>query len=466
MNGIRVRLTANFMIVIIFTVAILEILLIYIVRQNYYSSLEGSLSNQIKICTEMYTKYFSDTSLQDNVLYNVDAFWNQSNAEVQIVDKNGNIVMDSQGSIAQEMKGTDIEEALIGKTGVWVGYLNGQKVMAVANPLKSDEQIVGALRFIASLSAVDQDIVKTEEIFILIGLFVILIVGSISVFLANTITVPLQEVTTVAQRMAAGNFQIKSRKTRDDEIGKLSDTLNYLADEIVKKEQLKNDFISSVSHELRTPLTSIKGWAITLQNESFQQKEMLNDGLNIISKESERLTQMVEELLDFSKFVSGRIKLNAKDVNLVNLFEHLRKQLTPRAVRENIDFTVDYPENMPNIYSDANRLKQLFINILDNAFNFNHPEGYVHFKAEVQEEGFKFTISDNGCGIAADELPMVKEKFYKGKSSHSKNGIGLSICEEIVNLMGGKLEISSELNKGTDVVITLPKGERPDASYV
>ncbi|TEB16826.1 Alkaline phosphatase synthesis sensor protein PhoR [Pelotomaculum sp. FP] len=463
MKGIRVRLTANFMIVIIFTVAILEMLLIYIVRQNYYSSLEGSLSNQIKICTEMYTKYFSDTSLQDNVLYNVDAFWNQSNAEVQIVDKNGNIVMDSQGSIAQEMKGNDIEEALTGKTGVWVGYLNGQKVMAVANPLKSDNQIVGALRFIASLSAVDQDIVKTEEIFILIGLFVILIVGSISVFLANTITVPLQEVTTVAQRMAAGNFQIKSRKTRDDEIGKLSDTLNYLADEIVKKEQLKNDFISSVSHELRTPLTSIKGWAITLQSESFQQKEMLNDGLNIISKESERLTQMVEELLDFSKFVSGRIKLNAEDVNLVNLFEHLRKQLTPRAVRENIDFTVDYPENMPNIYSDANRLKQLFINILDNAFNFNHPGGYVHFKAEVQEEGFKFTISDNGCGIAADELPMVKEKFYKGKSSHSKNGIGLSICEEIVNLMGGKLEISSELNKGTDVVITLPKGERPDA---
>lgn len=462
-KSIRVRLTANFVIVIIFTVAILETLLIYIVRQNYYSSLEGSLNNQINICAEMYTKYFSDTSLQDNVLYNVDAFWNQSNAEVQIVDRNGNIIMDSQGSIAQEMTGKDIEEALTGKTGVWVGYLNGQKVMAVANPLISDDQIAGALRFIASLSAVDQDIAKTEKIFILIGLFVILIVGSISIFFANTIIVPLQEVTAVAQRMAAGNFQIKSRKTRDDEIGKLSDTLNYLADEIVKKELLKNDFISSVSHELRTPLTSIKGWAITLQNESFQQKETLNDGLNIISKESERLTHMVEELLDFSRFVSGRIKLNPEDVSLVNLFKHLHKQLIPRAVRENIDFTVDYPENMPNIYADADRLKQLFINILDNAFNFNHPGGYVHFKAETQEESFRFTISDNGFGIAADELPMVKEKFYKGKSSRSKNGIGLSICEEIVSLMGGKLEISSEQNKKTDVVVILPKGERTDA---
>ena len=150
-------------------------------------------------------------------------------------------------------------------------------------------------------------------------------------------------------------------------------------------------------------------------------------------------------------------------MSLVNLFEHLHKQLTPRAVRENIDFTVDYPENIPNIYADADRLKQLFINILDNAFNFNQPEGHVHFKAEVQEEGFKFIISDNGCGIAADELPLVKEKFYKGKGSRSKNGIGLSICEEIVSLMGGKLEISSEQNKRTEVVVILPKGGRADA---
>ena len=459
MKGIRLRLTAIFMIVIICTVAILEILLIYIVKQNYYNSLEGSLCNQIKICADMYSKYYGDTSLQDNVLYNVDTFWNQSNAEVQIADQDGHIIMDSQGIISSETAGSDIKEALAGKTGTSIGYINGQKVMTVANPLKSGDQVVGALRFIASLSAVDQDILKTEKIFILIGLLVILIVGSVSILLANTIVVPLQEITSVAQKMAQGNFRIKSHKKREDEIGKLSDTLNYLADEIVKKEQLKNDFISSVSHELRTPLTSIKGWAITLQSENFQQKEMLNDGLNIIAKESDRLTRMVEDLLDFSKFVSARITLSLEEVNLINLCEHLRKQLTPRAMRENIEFTVDYPENMPNIYSDANRLKQLFINVLDNAFNFNHPGGYVRFKAEWQDQNFKFTISDSGCGIGADELPMVKEKFYKGKSSLSKNGIGLSICEEIVNLMKGRLEIMSKTNE----VIILPRGARSDA---
>ncbi|NLV21238.1 MAG: HAMP domain-containing histidine kinase [Syntrophomonadaceae bacterium] len=463
MKGIRIRLTAIFMIVIICTVVILEILLIYIVRQNYYNSLEGSLRNQIKICADMYSKYYGDTSLQDNVLYNVDTFWNQSNAEVQIADQKGNIIMDSQGVISAETTGTDIKEALQDKTGSWIGTINGHKVMTVATPLKSGDQIVGVLRFVTSLSAVDREIFKTEEIFILIGLLVILIVGTVSAFLANTIVVPLQEITSVAQKMAKGNFQIRSQKIHDDEVGKLSDTLNYMADEIVKKEQLKNDFISSVSHELRTPLTAIKGWAITLQNENFQQKEMLNDGLSIIAKESDRLTRMVEDLLDFSKFVSARIKLNPEEVSLVNLCEHLRKQLTPRAMRENIEFTVDYPENMPTLYADANRLKQLFINVLDNAFNFNHPGGYVRFTAEMQGENFKFTVSDSGCGIGTDELPKVKEKFYKGKSSPSKNGIGLSICEEIVNLMKGRLEIMSELGRGTYVVIILPQGERADA---
>lgn len=460
MKGIRARLTANFMVVIIITVTILEVLLIYTVRQNYYGSLEGSLTNQIKISADLYAKYFSDTSLQENVLYNVDAFWNQSNAEVEIVDKGGNIVMDSLGTILPENGSIDdIKDALNGKTGRWIGRLRGQKVMAVAYPLKSKNKIVGALRFITSLSAADQDIQNTAYIFIAIGLVVVCIVGLISVFLANTIIVPLKEVTEAAQEMAAGNFQARSQKTHEDEIGRLSDTLNYMADEIVKKEQLKNDFISSVSHELRTPLTSIMGWAITLQNEKFQQREMLNDGLSIIAKESERLTHMVEELLDFSKFISGRIKLQNEEINLANLMEHIHKQLTPRAVRENIDFTVRYPEKLPYLIADANRLKQLLINILDNAFNFTSAGGWITMNFEIQKEGFIVAISDNGCGISADELPMVKEKFYKGKSSRSKNGIGLSICEEIVNLMGGKLEISSVLNQGTTVVITLPKGE-------
>jgi len=457
MKGIRGRLAAYFMLVILVSVAILEILLIYTVQQNYYESLRGNLTNQIKISADMYSRYYSDASLEDNILYNVDAFWKQSNAEVEIVDREGNIVMNSMGIIRDDGPTLDIHNALEDQLGEWVGKINGEKVMAVAYPLKSNGEIVGALRFIASTAAIDQAIRDTAKIFLAIGLFVVLGVGVLSIFLANTILVPLQEVTKVAESMAAGNYQIKCEKRREDEIGKLADTLNYMADEITKREKLKNDFITSVSHELRTPLTSIMGWAITLQNEKCQQKETLNDGLGIIAKETERLTNMVEELLDFSKFVSGRIKLEYADVNLAELIEHIRKQLTPRATRDNIQFTVDYPQDMPVFYTDPNRLKQVFINVLDNALNFTPAGGTVHFHTEFKEKDYVFTITDSGCGIAPSDLPMVKEKFYKGKSSRSKNGIGLSICEEIVTLMKGRMEITSELEVGTTVVITLPR---------
>ncbi|MGI6731297.1 MAG: sensor histidine kinase [Anaerovoracaceae bacterium] len=458
MKGIRRRLTASFLILILISVVILEILLIYTVKQNYYGSLEGNLTNQVKISADMYSKYYSDSSLEDNILYNVDAFWNQSNSQVEIVDREGHIIMNSQGTIPiSQIPTPDIEAALNDRLGQWVGTLEEERVMAVSYPLKSRGEIVGALRLIASTKAIDEDIVDTAKIFTLIGVFVVLIVGFLSIFLANTILVPLKEVTSVAESMAAGNFKVRSKKRQDDEIGKLSDTLNYMADEIEKKEKLKNDFISSISHELRTPLTSIMGWAITLQNENLQEKAIYKDGLSIIEKESGRLTQMVEELLDFSKFNSDRIRLEYEKVDLCELLQHIYKQMLPRAKRRSIEFILTCPEDLPWISTDPNRMKQLFINILDNAFNFTEDGGEIDFQVQANENELVFIIKDNGCGIGAEELPMVKEKFFKGKSSRSRNGIGLSICEEIVHLMQGQLDIISELNVGTTVIVTIPR---------
>ncbi len=464
MKGIRGRLTASFIVVILVSVIILEVMLIYIVKQNYYGSLRGNLSNQIKISADMYSRYYSDTALEDNILYNVDAFWNQSNARVEIVDREGKIIMDSSGSFPnpKEPK-ADIGDALNGKMGEWTGKMDGRGVMALSYPLKSEDQVVGALRFIASTDEIASDIKSTISIFIAIGIFVVFAVGFLSIFLANTILIPLKEVTDAAKSMAAGNFQTRSSRKRDDEIGELSDTLNYMADEIVKREEMKNDFISSVSHELRTPLTSIMGWSITLQNEKFRQKETLNDGLEIIAKESERLTHMVEELLDFSKFVSERVRLNYQNVNTVRLLDDIRKQLRPRAMRDGINFTVGCRDDLSNIMSDGYRLKQLFINILDNAFNFTPAGGSVSLSAIATEKGFLFAIEDTGCGISKDELPRVREKFYKGEGSKSKNGIGLSICQEIVTLMNGHLDIQSEVGTGTTVTVFLPKEVDEDA---
>ena len=311
-RSIKTRLVLSFMLIIIITVSILEIVLINGIRSYYYQNVEDILTNQIEFSTNFYTRYFTSSSIEDILIDDIDIFWQHTTAQVQIFSLEGDLLMDSLGvARSVDMQKSDIQDAIENGKGIWSGYINYDvdPVMAVSMPLRFQGSPIGIIRFISSLKHTNDVIGEISKFLITMGIMVVLITGLFSIFLANTIIRPLKEVTGVAERLASGQFKSRSKVEINDEIGRLSQTLNYMADEILRKEQLKNDFISSVSHELRTPLTSIKGWAITLNSEDIPDKDLLEDGLKIIEEESDRLTQMVEELLDFSRFTSGRISL-------------------------------------------------------------------------------------------------------------------------------------------------------------
>lgn len=459
-SSIKKRLTGNFMIVILITVIILEFFLFNAIKKYYYKSIEEILSNQVSFSAEYYSRYFSSNPLEELVIDDVDVFWNQTSAQVQILDSDGNVLMDSIGAIHSDkaIETTDVITALKGKLGTWMGNVDydTEPVIAVSHPLMIEGEVVGVLRFISSLREANSIIKNIYKMLIFIGIAVIAISGIVSLFLANTIVQPLKEITQVAEKMADGQLKVRSVKRYDDEIGKLSDTLNYMAEELVRKEQLKNDFISSISHELRTPLTSIKGWAITLKSDEMRDKKFLMDGLDIIEKESDRLSSMVEDLLDFSRLLSGRITVEKDEINIVESIELISKQLQPRAEDKNIQFDVIYDPNLPQIIADANRIKQVLINLLDNAFKFTQEGGKVTLKAYATKDFLIIEVADNGPGIPEDDIPYIKEKFYKGKNSKSTTGLGLSICDEIVKLHGGQMEIKSKLGEGTVVIVSLP----------
>ena len=459
-KSIKRRLVGNFMLVIVITVLILEIFLINGVKQYYYKSIEEILSNQIMLSSDFYSRYFSSTDLKDIIIDDIDVFWRQTTAQVQILDLNGKILMDSIGvSHTWDMITTnDVAKAIEGDRGVWIGNVeyDTSAVMAVSYPLVIEGKTIGVLRFISSLREANRTIRNIAGILLLVGLIVVLISGIVSLFLANTIIKPLKEVTEVAKKMADGQLKVRSSKRFDDEIGRLSDTLNYMAEELIKKEQLKNDFISSISHELRTPLTSIKGWAITLQTEELGDNQLLIDGLDIIEKESDRLTNMVEELLDFSRFVSGRITLNKEKINIGDIVEQIGKQLRPRAKDMNITLEVSQNSILPLIIGDKNRIKQVLINLLDNSFKFTPSGGKITLTTDRIEDSILIQVEDNGSGISKEDLPYIMEKFYKGKDSKSNSGLGLSICDEIVRLHGGLMEIKSKINEGTRIIVSLP----------
>ncbi|WP_288222452.1 cell wall metabolism sensor histidine kinase WalK [uncultured Clostridium sp.] len=456
-KSIRNQLLRGIVIIIFSTVVVLNVLLMVFIRKYYYDNMEDILKSRIEVSMNFYNKYFSSKALVENIYDNVDAFWNENNAQVEIFDVDGSLLMDSIGINDDKLiNAPDIDKALKGEVSRWIGRVNyyDKKVMAVSYPLEIDGEIIGIIRFITSLEEIDGIITNIMITFVSISIGVLVLGVILSIILANSIINPIKYLNKVAEKMGSGNLSVRSEINNENEIGQLSNTLNFMANEIARREQLKNEFISQVSHELRTPLTAIKGWTITLNNDETD-KETLKLGFDIIEKETDRLSLMVEELLDFSRLINENVSLELTKINIKNFINHIESFMAPRAKKEGVDLKF-VTNDSANVNVDSNRLKQVFINLIDNALKFTEPGGYVNFETSIIDGTIKFTIEDNGCGIPDEDLPRVKEKFFKGKNSNSKNGIGLSICDEIIKLHNGEFNIYSKLGIGTKVEVIIP----------
>ena len=392
----------------------------------------------------------------------VEGFTDKDKMELMILDTSGNVVITSSGfkpgNQASEKDFMAAQRAADGRSE-WDGYSpeTGEKIMAVTAVLKgADGEKLGDARYVVSLTNVDMQI--AAYIF-LIGLVCIVITAFVMLsgtYFVNSIVVPVREIGSTARRIAAGDFQARLDKKYDDEIGQLCDTINFMAGELDSADRMKNDFVSSVSHELRTPLTAIKGWSETILSSGPSDRETLTKGMGVIIEETERLSTMVEELLDFSRMQGRRFKLFLDRIDVLAELEDAVLMFSDRAKRESLSFVYNEPESLPAIMGDKNKLRQVFVNIIDNAFKYSNQGGQVTVKAESFGASIKIIISDTGCGIPKEDLPHVKEKFFKGNNTRRGAGIGLAVSEEIVNLHGGILDIDSTEGKGTTVTISLP----------
>lgn len=462
MSSIRKKISSSYIIIITVTVIIIQTILYWMVRSYYYNNLKESVEGQIRISADFYNTYLSGDTLMENVFHNRDMFWSNASCEVQLIDDTGRVIMDSSGYIEDKpITSVEVMEALNknnkDEEKIYTNTDLKENTMNVATPLYYDTSLQGVLRFSATTEPVEKVINKLAYMILGFGIAVITIASTVSLFIANSLMKPLNLVCLGAEKMARGNFKEVIPKYSMDEVGKLAETLNFMSKEIQKNEQLKNEFISSISHELRTPLTSIKGWAIVLEYSDLKNEDEIREGLRIIEEEVGRLTYLVEDLLDFSKLSSGKITLSKEDIEVEEFSKGVLRQLEPRFINKNIRMNF-ISGGAQWVEMDKNRMKQVLINILDNSIKFSPKNTKIDFKLILEEEKIKFVIKDDGYGISKEDLPHIKEKFYKGRGSNSSNGIGLSICDEIIRLHGGSFEIHSELGKGTLVVITLPRG--------
>ncbi len=445
--------------IIFFTVTIIDFALIWGVRNYYYKNIQNTLDLRIENSLNLYEKYYSDRNLNDFLYLDTDALWSSKDMQIQIIDTKNEVVYDSLGT-SQGLVLQDNE--ILSKPGQ-INIIKDQNLFGNDGSIHSTREIrnnkneiIGYLRFISSLRSAKMSTMRVMISVVGLSVGVLIVSLSFIVVFSRSLTKPLYELTKAAKKFSNGQYQDRIKIKSYQEIDQLTNTMNLMAEEILKKEQIKNDFISSISHELRTPLTSIKGWAVVLKDLKPEEADYLRDGLEIIESESDRLGKMVENLLDFSRFISGRISLEKATFNIAATCKEVIKQLMPKLNNNKIVLIDESYDDVCLTLGDENRIKQVLINVMDNAIKFTEESGWVKVSSFPDDKFFRILISDNGRGISKEEIAHVKEKFYKGKHSKSHSGIGLSVSDEIVKLHGGKLEIFSEKNMGTTVSIMIP----------
>lgn len=460
-NTITARWAKNILSVIIAVFLICFIACSIIIKNYYYSTVENFVSSSSSTAVSNYFNIYSDDgSFKEGAKGFIENYSGKDKVEIWVIDSDGDIIASSSGFRVEKQEMPDYDMALgsTNNSGKWIGRLpSGERVMACTKMINSSNiNSRGAVRFISSLSAVDKQI---ASMIIFLGLMIVLlliIVVFSNLYFIRSITNPVREIGKTANKIAHGDFNARIEKKADDELGVLCDTINYMAGEIAAADTMKNDFISTVSHELRTPLTSIKGWGETLIVDPLADPSLTHRGLRVIINESSRLGGFVEELLDFSRMQSGRMTLRLDKIDILAELDETVFVFKERALREGIEIQYNAPDIPAPAYADSNRIKQVFVNVMDNALKYNNEGGRVFVSAEIADQAIKIIVADNGCGISAADLPRVKEKFYKANISIKGSGIGLAVADEIISMHNGTLDLESVENEGTTVYITLP----------
>ncbi len=426
----------------------------------YTSTIQASLESKAQTAAGMFRNYTETTYLSTARQF-INQFEEKTTIEVQILNANGRVLMSSMMDISGASVSSPDVVSAIGEKRVkpHIGQDpdTHDDVISASAPVVYNNTVVGVVRMCTSLRQVHAQMVRIVLVTSAIGLAALLVMGLLASYFIRSVLDPVIRVTETAKRIAAGSYGVQMEKRSDDEMGELVDSINDMSMKIDQAERTQSEFISSVSHELRTPLTAINGWAETLYNGEVRDAADVKKGMGIIVSEAQRLTRMVEELLEFSRMETGRFNLSVEPIDILAELEDA--VYTYREFFRRKGLELDYAEcreELPIINGDPERLRQVFCNLLDNADKHGGSGGRVEVSVEREEDEVAIRIRDHGPGVPEEELPFIKYKFYKGSSKARGSGIGLAVCDEIVNSHGGSLDIGNASGGGCVVTIRLP----------
>ena len=464
-TGLRRKWLRSTFVVALFAVVVVVALFSVFIHSYYFVTVRTGLEAKARTATDFFAAYVPRTydDYYDSAYRYAETFRDADRIELQFIDRDGSVMVSSSViTSGASPSPSDITQALeTGGTSSWVGRRSttGERIMAVSAPLiYADGEIIGIMRYITSLRLIDRQVSQSVLVVIAVGIVVLGIVLALNVVFTRFFIRPVGEITKMAKRIAEGSYGSQINEEYSDEIGDMVSAINEMSLKIAQTEKMQSEFVSSISHELRTPLTAITGWGETLTYSDCLDEESKR-GIDIMLKETKRLTKMVEELLEFTRMRDGRFTLHIEDIDIAAELEDaifaFREILHQDELE--IDYNNDIYDMVVTIPGDANRLKQVFFNIFDNALKYGREGKRIEVYIGMVEDYIIISIRDFGQGVEDDELENLTMRFYKGSNSKERgSGIGLAVCEEIIKYHGGRLELSNAEGGGFQVTLTMP----------
>ena len=467
-SGITRRWIRGSLLVTVLLLMVIEGMFLYSTTRSYYDGVQQSMYQRFSSISGQLKVYGGDTAHRTAANRSlalrrmVEQFSDKDKYEFMLLDGQGSVIASTSGtSAAGIISARDFEEAQTSADGYGTAVYTtstGELVMSVCCLVPYAAEEISAMRMVTSLSLVRQQLFNTVLLSLLVAGAALGFAVTSGLYFVRSIVVPLGQVERAAADIARGDLGVRLPETDPprDEMDRLRGSINRMAQGLAETEKMKNEFISSVSHELRTPLTSIRGWVETLEALDDPQDANYRKGLDIIHSETGRLYNMVEELLDFSRLQNGGIHMECRPLDLVAELTDALLFCEPRIQQEGLELSYAEPEEMIPVYADPDRLRQVFINVLDNAIKYSAPGGRITVKLWAGEYKAFVEIIDQGRGIPPEDIGSVKSKFVKGSNAVRGSGIGLALVDSIMTALDGTLDLRSTLGRGTVVTLGLP----------
>ncbi|WP_227935947.1 sensor histidine kinase [Alkalihalobacillus deserti] len=463
LNRISVKLGVTIISLLLVVLLPLGFVINEIVSGFYYDQVEDEID-------KLSSRYANAITNSENIMMvpMVETMAEFSDVKLFTVDENGQIIVSSSvpglvpGNVISEEQRKSLLEGESSQ-GEYKDPTTGNQFLVSGKPIYMGETFVGGVYVLSSVENMNRSIYQLRQMFILSGTGAFLLALGMILVLSRKLSDPLVQMEKATRKIAKGELETRVKITSNDESGSLAQAINDLAVDLKRYRDTRQEFFANISHELRTPMTYLEGYANILKEGLYQTEEERIHYLDIIHKESKRVTRLIEDLFELSKIEEGKLSLHKEAIDLQEVLENVIQKVNLKAKEKGVDLVFQVEDGIESVYGDGLRMEQIFSNLLDNAIRYTEKGTVKVTVAAMKSEYVKITIEDTGQGIPKDELPYIFERFYRVEKSRSRDyggtGLGLSIVKNLIELQDGSIQVASEVGSGTRFKVSFPSTE-------